>query len=189
MKLTQQKTVSYFTKYKDTYYIKPYLKGNKSNVLIIGDLHAPFTHKQYLQFVRHQQELYKCGTVIFIGDIVDFHYSSFHDTDPDGLSAKEEHSLSGIQLEEWYKMFPNCYCVIGNHDAIIKRKCFANGISTNYLKDWNDLFNAPKGWKFVDEIIIKGILYTHGTNKALKRMMDSRISVVQGHLHTESYVI
>ena len=32
-------------------------------------------------------------------------------------------------------------------------------------------------WQFVDKIVINNIMYTHGTNNALKRMKDSRIRV------------
>ena len=177
----------YFTKWDNHLYTTPY-KGNKKNVLVIGDLHAPFTLKTYLQFCRHQQEKFDCGTVIFIGDIVDNHYSSFHDTDPSGMGADDEVNEAILQLNEWKKLFPSCYVTIGNHDAIIARKLFANGISQKYLKSFNEVFNLPKEWKFVDQIIINKVLYTHGTTNALKRMTDARISVVQGHLHSLSYV-
>jgi hypothetical protein len=179
---------NYFIKYKNYFYTKPYLKGDKNNILVIGDVHAPFTLKTYLQFVRHQQELFNCGTVIFIGDIVDFHYSSFHIQDPDGLSAGDEAKLAKSQLQEWYKMFPEATVTIGNHDLIIYRKMFANGLSRQYAKNWNDLFDAPKTWKFVEQTIINNVLYTHGVSNALKRMTDARISVVQGHLHSLGYI-
>lgn len=177
----------YFTKWKNHSYTKPF-KGDKNNVLIIGDVHAPFTHKEYLQFCRAQQELFNCGTVIFIGDIVDLHFSSFHNTDPDGLSAGEEAEQASFQLEEWYAMFPNATVCIGNHDLIVYRKHFASGLSRRYAATWNQMFNAPKGWNFVDHIIINNVMYTHGVSNAVKRMNDARISVVQGHLHSLMYV-
>ena len=67
--------------------VTPYTRGNKDNILIIGDIHAPFNLESYLSFCRIQQEKFKCGRVIFIGDLIDNHYSSYHETDPDGLSA------------------------------------------------------------------------------------------------------
>jgi hypothetical protein len=78
--------------------------------------------------------------------------------------------------------------MIGNHDLIIYRKMFSSGLSRRYAKSWNDLFCAPIGWQFLDKLIINNVLYTHGSSKALKRMNDSRISTVQGHLHTEFYI-
>lgn len=180
----------YFKKYKNFNYTKPFksTKKNQDNILVIGDIHAPFTHKEYLQFCRHQQELFNCGTVIFIGDLADFHYSSFHNTDPDGLSAGDEAEEAALQLEEWYEMFPNAIVTVGNHDLILYRKMFATGLSRRYARTWNELYHTPDTWQFVDKIVINNIMYTHGTNNALKRMKDSRISVVQGHLHTIQYV-
>lgn len=177
----------YFKKYKQFNYTEPY-KGNKNNILVIGDVHAPFTHKEYLQFCRHQQEVFDCGQVIFIGDIVDFHYSSFHNTDPDGLSAGDEAEEAQQQLEEWYQMFPKATVTVGNHDLIMYRKMFASGLSRIYARTWNEMFHAPKGWNFVDKIIINNVMYTHGVSNALKRMKESRISVVQGHLHSLQYI-
>lgn len=178
---------NYYTKWNNHSYSTPYT-GNKKNILVIGDLHMPFTHKQYLQFCRYQQEKYDCGTVIFIGDLLDNHFSSFHDTDPDGLSAGDEAILAKEQLKEWFFMFPKAIVCVGNHDLIIYRKMFSNGISRQYAQNWNQLFNAPKNWSFVDQIIINDILYKHGSSKALKAMNDSRISIVQGHLHSEFYI-
>ena len=183
--------MSYYTRYKNNkLYTKPFKSTakNKDNVLVIGDLHCPFSSKEYLQFCRHQQEIYDCGTVVFIGDIADFHYSSYHEQDPDGFSAGEEATMTGMQLAEWYDMFPCATVCIGNHDLIIYRKMYTSGLSRRYAKSWNDLFCAPIGWQFLDKIIINDVLYTHGVSAALKRSQDSRISVVQGHLHTLAYV-
>ena len=180
----------YFKPYKKVIYTKPYKRTakNKDNVLVIGDLHAPFTHKEYLQFCRHTQESYDCGTVIFIGDIADFHYSSYHESDPDGFSAGEEATMTGLQLAEWYYMFPCASVMIGNHDLIIYRKMYTSGLSRRYAKSWNDLFCAPSGWQFLDKIIINNVLYCHGVSAALKRSQESHISIVQGHLHSLFYI-
>ena len=64
-------------------------KGKKivNNILVVGDLHEPFTRKGYLEFCKSIYYKYNCNEVVFIGDIIDNHYSSFHDTDPDGRSA------------------------------------------------------------------------------------------------------
>ena len=57
---------------------KPFTTGDINNVLVIGDLHEPFCLENYLEFCRIQQEKYNCGTVVFIGDVIDNHYSSYH---------------------------------------------------------------------------------------------------------------
>jgi len=54
------------------------------NILVIPDLHCPFMHKNAISFLKRVKEVYKPTRVIFLGDIIDNHFSSFHDTDPDG---------------------------------------------------------------------------------------------------------
>jgi len=67
------------------------MRKNKSdNTLVIGDLHAPFVKKGYLEFCQNTSYKYKCSRVVFIGDIIDNHYSSYYEADPDGHSAAEE---------------------------------------------------------------------------------------------------
>ena len=85
--------------------IHPFENGNPDNVLVIGDLHAPFTLTTYLKFCREQQENYNCGTVIFIGDIIDNHFSSYHESDPDGYGAGEELDRAIDMIKE-YKFDP-----------------------------------------------------------------------------------
>ena len=65
---------------------KPYLKGNPNNVLVIGDTHELFSLEGYLEFCREKQEEYNCGEVVFIGDIVDNHFYSFHDVEQCALA-------------------------------------------------------------------------------------------------------
>ena len=46
------------------------------NVLVIGDLHEPFCLASYLTFCKEQYIIHDCNQVIFIGDIIDNHFSS-----------------------------------------------------------------------------------------------------------------
>ena len=52
----------------------------KKNVLVIGDIHEPFTLEGYLEFCKEQYDRFNCDTVVFIGDIIDNAFSSFHPT-------------------------------------------------------------------------------------------------------------
>ena len=81
--------------------IRPRLSGNKRvafenlikkerRILVIGDLHAPFILDGYLEFCQETYSKFNCNQVIFIGDILDNHYSSFHGTDPDGIGGGQE---------------------------------------------------------------------------------------------------
>lgn len=158
------------------------------NILIIGDLHAPFTINGYFDFCKKIRDKYMCDTIVFIGDLVDNHFSSFHDTDPDGHSAAEELKLAKEQIDVWYKEFPRAYVCIGNHDQIPNRQAFKSGVSKYWVKDISDVLETPN-WQYSEEFIINDVLYTHGVGrKAYNRMLQDLISIVQGHYHSESEI-
>jgi UDP-2,3-diacylglucosamine pyrophosphatase LpxH len=161
---------------------------NPDNVLVIGDLHLPFTHVDYLKFCKEQQQKFNCGTVVFIGDLADFHYTSFHPIEPSAYGCNTEYEKMLTELKAWQQAFPVAKITYGNHDLIPYRKGFANGLSPKMLKSWNQLYDAPKTWKFDEKFIINNVMYYHGTNHAIPRMTHSRISVVQGHVHSQQYV-
>ncbi len=162
-----------------------------NNVLVVGDLHSPFIRKGYLEHCLKIREQYQCNEVVFIGDVVDNHYSSYHDADPDGFGAGEELDRAISHLQEWHQHFPKAKVCIGNHDAIICRKAFSSGISNRWIKDYDDVLGTP-GWDFQNQHEIDGVIYTHGTGSsgkgATKRVREWQCSIVQGHIHTEAYV-
>jgi len=166
----------------------PYLNGNPNNVLAIGDLHEPFCLDGYLEFCRFQQERFNCGRIIFLGDIIDHHAQSFHNTDPDGLSAKQELELAVQKLQNWYTVFPQADVCLGNHDRIVARKLFSTGLSQRWMRPLGEVLETPN-WNFVEQVLHNKVLYVHGEGgTAYKKAQQEMCSVVQGHLHTEGYI-
>jgi len=157
-------------------------------ILVVGDLHHPFTLSGYLEHCEHVYKKYNCKEVVFVGDILDNHYSSYHETDPDGHSAGAELKLAIFELRKWYKAFPTAKVCIGNHDLIPNRKAMTAGLSSVWVRSIEEVIGAY-GWKFAVEHIIDDIKYTHGTGrKARNRVKDDFVSIVQGHYHSESYI-
>lgn len=168
---------------------KVFRGGDPDNVLLVGDLHAPFTLDGYIDFNRDLQKKYDCGTVILVGDIVDGHSWSFHTHDVDGMSVRDELTAAIKQLKDWYKVFPVASVLFGNHDLLIARKAREYGLSQIFLKYFGDIVEAPQTWSFVHEIYKDNVLYTHGSvGNAIRRATQIRHSVAQGHLHSESFV-
>jgi len=162
---------------------------NKINGLIIGDLHEPFCLEDYLKFNKELYKKYKCGWSRFAGDLVDAHAWSYHEHNPDGRSAGDELDEAIHRLKRWYKAFPDADVTLGNHDYLIARKAKTAGLSGRFLKDFREVIEAPKAWRFRDEYIKDGVLHTHGSiGNAFKRALMCRMSVVQGHLHSEMSV-
>lgn len=176
---------------------RPRIKGNlkdayksltkkETRVLVIGDLHEPFCLDGYLEFCLETYRKYNCNKVVFIGDIIDNHYSSYHEQDPDGYGAGKELDLAIKKVKKWSKAFPNAIVTIGNHDRIINRKAYSNGVPKKWVRSYNEVLGVK--WEFVESIEIDNVLYIHGEGgeartKALKNMQ----STVQGHLHTKCY--
>lgn len=164
------------------------LRHSGNRVLVIGDLHEPFAKEGYLEHCVNAYDKYNCNKVVFIGDIIDNHFSSFHETDPDGHSASQELVLAKERIKEWYSVFPEASVCIGNHDLIPNRKVFNAGLSKHWVKKIGDVLDTPN-WEYAEDFIIDGVKYTHGTaRKAKQRAKDDFISIVQGHYHSESYI-
>ena len=170
-------------------WIEPYLHGDPDNVLVIGDPHEPFTKEGYLEFCRKIQEEYDCGTVIHIGDAVDNHAVSYHEKDPEGMSAGDEFNLAIERMKRWYYTFPNVKVCIGNHDALPIRKAFSAGLPKTWLKTYQELLQSPPTWEWDFVHQVKGVIYQHGTGlsgemAAINAARENRQSTVIGHLHT-----
>lgn len=157
------------------------------NTLVIGDLHAPFVKSGYLEFCKEIYRKYKCSQVVFIGDILDNHASSYHEHDPDGMGAGEELARAREIIAGFHDEFPIAKVASGNHDQLPDRKRFTAGLSASWIKSISEVLDVP-GWQFAEDWLIDGVLYTHGTNrKAKQRCMQEFTSVVQGHYHSDTY--
>ena len=166
------------------------IKKSKSgkNVLVIGDLHEPFCLDGYLEHCIETYNKYKCNEVVFIGDIIDNHASSYHETDPDGHSAGQELKMAIQRIKQWYSAFPKATVIIGNHDRLIMRKAYSSGLSKLWIKDYAEVLGTP-GWNFTDSIEIDNVLYIHGEGgTARARVRRDLQSIVQGHLHSQAYI-
>ena len=65
-----------------------------SRVLVIGDTHFPFVREDYLPFLVDTYNKYDCDTVVHIGDVVDNHGISYHETEHDAFGVEQEMDLA-----------------------------------------------------------------------------------------------
>ena len=157
------------------------------NVLVIGDLHEPFALDGYLEFCKKQYDKFNCDEVVFIGDIIDNHYTSYHETDADGLGGGQELDLAIKKIQRWYKTFPEATVIIGNHDRMVMRKAQTSAIPKAWIRDYKEVLNVPN-WEFVDRKVIGDVQYVHGEGgTARTKAKADLMSTVQGHLHTQCY--
>lgn len=184
--------IKYYLKHKDFENAKVIIDSlnvqYKERVLVIGDIHEPFSKEGYLEFCKEQYKAFNCTKVIFIGDIIDNCYSSFHNSDPDGYAAGEELDRAIDAIGKWYNAFPDAIVIIGNHDRLAYRKAFSGGVSKRWIRGYGDILNTPN-WKFEESVVIDDVLYIHGeAGTARTKCKDVGMSVVQGHLHSQAYV-
>jgi len=164
-----------------------YINKSERRILVIGDIHAPFTLDGYLEFCEDMYARYNCNQVIFIGDIIDNHYASFHATDPDGMGGGDELDVAIEHVTLWSKSFPVADVCIGNHDRIIMRKAFDSQIPSRWIKSYNEVLGT--NWNWVEHIVYDDVQYIHGEGgTARTKSKNDMMSTVQGHIHTQAYV-
>jgi len=177
--------------------IRPRLSGNilkaynfltqrQTRVLVVGDLHCPFDLDGYLDFCKDMYARHNCNRVVFIGDIIDNHYSSYHESDPDGYGGGKELERAIDRVQKWYTTFPHADVLIGNHDRIIMRKAFSSAIPKAWVKSYNEVLGTS--WNWAERIEIDGVQYVHGEGgTARTKAKNDMQSTVQGHIHTQCY--
>ena len=168
------------------------IKSNRSkdvrNVLIIGDLHEPFCLNKYLDFCIEQYNHFNCNQVVFIGDVIDNNYSSYHETSADGMGGADELELAIKRISRWYDVFPNARVIIGNHDRLIMRKAQTSAIPSKWIKSYKEVLNVPN-WNFMERFEQDNVQYLHGEGgTARTKCRADMMNTVQGHLHTQSYI-
>ena len=178
--------------------VRGYIRGTKQykskqsktgTIGVFSDIHLPFAHKDYLQFLKETFKQYKVNQIICCGDLVDNHALSRHPTEPCAKGAYDELDLAKEQLKGYIKAFPKVTLILGNHDKIVHRQGASIGIGSRYMKSFSEVLELPNTWEIEEEIIIDNVLYKHGENctgkdGALNTAINERISTVIGHSHS-----
>lgn len=162
-------------------------------ILAIGDLHAPYMHKDAVSFLKAIKTKYKPNSVVFMGDEIDWHSTSFHEHDPDLMAAADELNAAIKQLQPLYKMFPSAIVLESNHGSLIYRKALNAGIPSAVIKGYREIMHAPKGWDWKFDHVVStplgDIYWHHGKSSSHKKLSQNMgMSAIQGHFHNEFYI-
>jgi len=167
-------------------------KENNKIVMLWGDIHLPYHHPDAFDFLKAVKKKYKPTRVICMGDLVDNHAISYHESDPDLPSARDELEMAKFYMEELYMIFPKLDILQGNHDKLPIRKAKSAGLSSRYIKNNHEVFNMPKDWKWEHELILTlpnyGDLWLrhYFTTNIIDLAIKNNINMAQGHLHSKS---
>jgi predicted phosphodiesterase len=174
---------------KNTEILKP-INDKKiyNSILVISDMHHPYSHPDTFEFLKALKKKYAFDKVLCIGDEVDFHALSFHDSNPDLPSAGYELSLAIKYLKPIYKLFPEVEVVESNHGSMVLRKALNAGMPLKAIRSYNEILEAPKGWEWKFDTRINTpigeVYFCHGKSSSPGKMAKSYgMSVVQGHHH------
>ena len=164
-------------------------------VLAIGDLHIPYHHKDSFAFLRALKKKYKgFDLVVNMGDELDQHAISMHDSNPDLPSAGDELRLAKTYVKELEGIFPDMTLLDSNNSSLVYRRALKYGLPKAYLKHYNEFLDVGKGWKWVDDLTISlndgsRCFFTHGMSaNVLQIAQKMGMHAVQGHYHSKASI-
>lgn len=168
-----------------------YIPSVCKRVLVVGDLHAPYTHPDAIPFLRHVRDTYCPDMVIQVGDETDGHAISFHDSDPNLDSAGVELEKAKLVLEEVHDLFPNLLVCDSNHGSLIYRRAKAHGLPVQFIKKYRDILfpdHGAPGWSWADAWVLNTPLgpvrFQHQVSgDFMLNASHERTSLVLGHEH------
>jgi hypothetical protein len=166
------------------------IKGRKfKSILCISDQHFPYQHRDTVPFLKALNDKYAFDLVVNMGDEVDNHAISFHDSDPNLMSPGDELERAIKELQPVYKLFPKVEVIDSNHGSLAFRKGKNAMLPDQVFKSPRDILRAPKGWNWNKDLIVDtemGKVYFHhgksGTAGKLSKNMS--LNAVQGHHHS-----
>jgi len=167
-------------------------KRNEANsrIFVISDMHIPYHHEDIIAFFKAVKKKYNPDRVICIGDELDNHAMSFHDSDPDTYSAGHELKRARVTIAEIEKIFPTMDLVDSNHGSLYYRKAKAHGIPKEAIVPYNDLLGVGDGWKWHFDLTLtmsdgKLVYFHHGKcGDVLTLSQRQGMCAVQGHYHS-----
>ena len=160
-------------------------------ILVIGDLHAPYTHPDALAFLRSVRDSYGPDMQHQVGDETDGHAISFHDADPSLDSAGVELEKAKLVLEKVHDLFPNLLVCDSNHGSLVYRRAKAHGLPVQFIKKYRDILFPEHGapnWSWADawglNTPLGPVRFQHQVSgDFMLNASHERTSLVLGHEH------
>lgn len=161
-------------------------------ILVIPDQHIPYHHPDMLDFLAAVKAAFPIDLVINLGDEVDHHAISFHDSDPNLDSAGVELAKSLPVILKLARLFPEQLVCASNHGSLAFRKAKAHGIPVQYLKSYREvLFSghtmAGNGWSWAHQWRIPtpmgDVLFQHQSTDPRSDAAHNRCNLMVGHAH------
>lgn len=178
--------------------IEPLGKGGRfkpsrvySSIVVMPDLHAPYHHKHSLAFMQLVRDKFKPELVINLGDEADKHAMSFHDSDPDLMSAGDELAATIKVMAELEKIFPRMLLCDSNHGSMAYRKAKHHGFPAAMIRGYREVLfpnGGGKGWNWAENWRVRtamgDVLFKHQpSGPILTDASHNQCNLVVGHHH------
>ncbi len=159
-------------------------------ILVIPDLHAPYQHEDALDFLVTVRNKFLPDLVVNLGDELDYHALSFHDSDPNLDSAGVELEKGKLFLRKLESVFPEMLVCHSNHGSMQYRRAKAHGIPVQLIKKYRDVIfpdgGAP-GWSWCHNWRVNTplgeVLFKHQATGVLTDAAHNSCNLVVGHNH------
>ena len=166
-------------------------KGQEDNssILIISDMHIPYQHENTLDFLNDLRVKYHPTRIICMGDECDKHSLSFHDSDPNLMSAGDELERALPTIQQLKKLFPKMDVLESNHGSLVYRKAKHHGIPRQYLKSYNEVLGVDDNWNWHFDLTVtlpnnQQCYFHHGKSSDVVKLSQTMgMNAVQGHYH------
>jgi hypothetical protein len=164
---------------------------DNSRILVVPDMHMPYCHPDSLDFLNKLKKTLQPTRIICLGDELDYHAMSFHDSDPDLDSAGRELVLGLGYIDTLHEIFPKMDLLHSNHGSMAYRKAKHHGMPRHLLKSYNDVLGvSTDDWRWHESLVLRlpnGQLckFVHGASgNVLAASQAIGMSLIQGHHHS-----
>lgn len=172
---------------------------NYEVILCISDMHHPYSHPDCVRFLKALSDKYLKGVsrnkkrVVCLGDELDYHASSYHESSTSLPSAALEHHKALEHIAPLYDLFPEMDLVESNHGSLAFRKANSAGLPRSVIKNYRDQIEAPQKWFWHFDLILGSgpstIYFHHGKSAAIGKLSQAMsMCAVQGHFHEKFHV-
>lgn len=159
-------------------------------ILVIPDQHAPYQHPDFLRFLCTVRDNFKPDLVLNLGDELDYHAMSFHDSDPNLSSAGDELERAKVFMRNFHREFPQMLICHSNHGSMVYRRAKAHGIPVQLIKKYRDIIFPEHGaseWSWAHqwrvETPLGTVMFKHQTTNILADAAHNACNLVVGHEH------
>jgi UDP-2,3-diacylglucosamine pyrophosphatase LpxH len=163
-----------------------------ANVLVVGDIHAPWHSTKAIEaVVKYAGACRSLTHIVWVGDQLDLYnwsrYSPSRELYTPGQELKRGMAVLRQFAEALTVAAPRARCFVlnSNHQDRILKRCLELAPAMETLLDHGKLW-IP-GFMQVDEMDIDGVHYMHGfRSKAVDHARFNQQSTVHGHTHGAS---